>query len=277
MKYLWIIDENSSVSIFHRNFTQEGSRLDPDLVSGLLSTLNYFSQMQLPSKQGIESIEMGGLSFVYLSVLDYDLLFVAADEKTSGHNTIKSRLEVIRDIFIKEFELTPQKWKEEFHGDVSKFQSFSIISDILVNQWIEAEKILDKAESFDLLGIFQQIINICLNLTRNNRNEQILKKLGEELGLIIKSEEFQKEKEFLKIDFTLDSGWDIININPSKIPQTILEKLLLRIINKIRNYLIENLDANLLNNEIFPFILNNWGLIRKLEIDREILKIFLAT
>jgi hypothetical protein len=219
---------------------------------------------------------MGGLSYVYLSVHDYSMLFVAADEKATGHNTIRSRLEVIRDIFIKEFDLTPQKWKDEYHGDVTKFQNFWQIADILVNQWSEAEKIMNKATSFDLLGIFQQIINLCVNPIRDDQNGQILNSLGIELDSIIRSKEFMEEREFLAINFKEESGWDIININPTDISQLLLEKLLLRLTNRIRNYLVEHLGLKFVNDRIFPFLLNNWGLIRRLKIDKEILNIFLA-
>ena len=56
--------------------------IDQDLVSGLLSALHNFSEVEL-KHQGIESIEMAGLTWTYLDSKDIFLLLIAADDK--GH------------------------------------------------------------------------------------------------------------------------------------------------------------------------------------------------
>ena len=58
MKHFWVIYSQSSVSLFYKNYSD--FILDPDLVSGFLSALNYFSESELDS-QGIQSMEMTGL------------------------------------------------------------------------------------------------------------------------------------------------------------------------------------------------------------------------
>jgi len=55
MEHLWLIAKESSATIYYRNYTQE--KIDPDLVSGLLSAFNNFSEVELHGT-GIESINM---------------------------------------------------------------------------------------------------------------------------------------------------------------------------------------------------------------------------
>ncbi len=274
MKHMWIIDEADSSSIFNRNFSYEGFTIDNELLAGLLSALNYFSELQLPSKQGIESIDMGGLTFTYLIEKDYNLLFIAADEKSTPSNTIRSRLEVIRDTFIREFQLTPQKWKDEHHGGVLDFSVFRRTADTLINQWKEAEKIMSTAESFDLLGIFQQIFNIFINQIKEKNQSEILAKIGNIISDIKNSEDFRDEPEIKKIQF--DDGWDVVNMNPTRISQVILENLMFRLTGEIRKIIINDFSMDDLNEELFPFLLSNWNLIKKLKIDKQILNLFLS-
>jgi len=276
LKHLWIIDDTDSSSIFNRNFSYEGFIIDNELIAGLLSALNFFSELQLPSKQGIESIDMGGLTFTYLIEKDYNLLFIAADEKSTNSNTIRSRLEVIRDTFIRDFKLTPQKWKEEYHGGVTDFNLFRKTTDTFINQWKQAEKIMSTAESFDLLGIFQQIFNIFINLIREKNQSEILMKIGTLISDIKNSEDFRDEPEIIKIQFDEIMGWEIININPTRISQIILENLMFRMTGEIRKIIVESFGANDLNNEVFPFLLSNWNLIKKLKIDKQMLNLFLG-
>lgn len=274
MKHLWIIDDLDSSSIFNRNFSYEGFTIDNELIAGLLSALNFFSELQLPSKQGIESIDMGGLTFTYLIEKDYDLLFIAADEKSTNSNTIRSRLEVIKDVFISEFKLTPQKWKDEYHGGVLDFSIFRRTTDTLINQWKQAEKIMSNAESFDLLGIFQQIFNIFINSIREKEKDQseLLGKIGTLISNIKNSEDFRDEPEINKIQFDVD----VININPTRIDQIILENLLFRLTGEIRKIVGSSFGFNELNDKIFPFLLSNWNLIKKLKIDKQMLNLFLS-
>ncbi|MHA1729403.1 MAG: hypothetical protein ACTSWY_11810 [Promethearchaeota archaeon] len=278
MKHLWIIYE--TFSVFNRDFSVTGFQIDPDLISGLLSALNYFSEIQLPNRAGIESINMGGLTFVYLIVKDYDLLFIAADEKDTSSNTLRSRLEVIRDSFIKKYDLTPEKWKAEFHGGKSDFEDFRRTVDVFVAQWKEAEKVISKAETFDLLGIFQQIYNICLNfVSTQDESIKILNDITSKIKNFItdikNSNEFSDVPEISKINFD-DYSWEIININPTRISPVLLEKILLILTIELRKLMIEKFGVIKFNTEINPFLLSNWGLIKKLQIDKKLLDIFLV-
>ena len=78
MKHIWIIDDLSSTAVFYKNYT--AMDLDQDLVSGLLSALHNFSEVEL-KHQGIESIQMSGLSWTYLDSKEYSLLLIGADDK----------------------------------------------------------------------------------------------------------------------------------------------------------------------------------------------------
>jgi hypothetical protein len=278
LKHLWIIDDTDSSSIFNRNFSYEGFTIDNELIAGLLSALNFFSELQLPSKQGIESIDMGGLTFTYLIEKDYDLLFIAADEKSTNSNTIRSRLEVIKDVFVSDFKLSPEKWKDEYHGGILDFKIFRRTVDTLINQWKQAEKIMSTAESFDLLGVFQQIFNIFINLIREKEKNQseLLGKIGTLISNIKNSEDFRDEPEINKIQFDEIMGWDIINMNPTQISQIILENLMFRLTGEIRKIIIKSYGSFEINEQVFPFLLSNWNLIKKLKIDKQMLNLFLS-
>ncbi len=97
MKHIWIINQNSGTTLFYQSYSV--SELDPDLVSGLLSALNTFSEVELKS-HGISAIEMGGMKWVYLGKPDFGILLIAASDMSTNTPLTKARLEVISKMFI---------------------------------------------------------------------------------------------------------------------------------------------------------------------------------
>lgn len=280
MKHLWIIDNESSTAVFYRNYSQTNT--DPDLVSGLLSALHNFSEVELKS-HGIESINMGGLSWVYLEDKQFNLLFIAADDKGTSPNVMRSRLEVIKNAFYSEFDLTAKKWKEIWHGRVVDFEKFKETSDIYNEQWMQAEKIATTAELFDMLGIFQQIFNLYLNILKLNFFGESYKDIIDKIQLSLKNvkelDQFKQDAEIKKIEFDEKQGWTVISINPAVANPDNLQKVLLNITRTIKDLITLKLGPMLaihsFTTEIFPFILGNWVLIKKLNLDKKLLSIFL--
>lgn len=92
---IWILDSDSGITLLYKAFLD--MNVDEDLVSGLLTALNQFTKMEF--KQGIDSVDMGGLKWVYLEDKETSLLFIAADSKDVNSNILKGRLNVIKQEF----------------------------------------------------------------------------------------------------------------------------------------------------------------------------------
>ncbi|MFX0069630.1 MAG: hypothetical protein ACFFAO_00855, partial [Candidatus Hermodarchaeota archaeon] len=139
--------------------------VNEDLVSGLLTALNQFTIMEF--KQGMESIDMGGLRWVYLLDKDSNLLFIAAGEKDVNAEILRARLNVIKQSFIQEYLGEEGKWREKWDGNVERFEPFKERIDQYYKDWIAAESISNIAEFYDILGIFQQLFFDVLSVLNN--------------------------------------------------------------------------------------------------------------
>ncbi|MHA1451915.1 MAG: hypothetical protein ACTSRD_03540 [Promethearchaeota archaeon] len=282
MKHIWIIDDLSSTAVFYKNYS--AMHIDEDLVSGLLSALHNFSEVEL-KQHGIESIQMGGLSWVYVDSKVYNLLLISADEKGTDPNTMKFRLEKILDAFIQKYELTPQKWLDSWNGNVSKYHDFGEITDEYITQWRQAEKVMSAANSLDLMGVAQQILNLFTNIIKNaftsKKEKELHFQILKALTGLLKRPEYNKDPEIQKISFDSEFEWNIITLNPVKVDSLLLEQILLRLINEIKGIFLKYFNTPLyyeqMSQEIFPYLVSSWSLLRKLEIDKKIVAIFLST
>ena len=96
---IWILDADSGITLLYKPYMD--LPIDEDLISGLLTALNQFTTYEL--KEGIESIEMGGLRWSYLENKESNLLFVATSEKNISSNKLKARLNVIMQTFLEQY------------------------------------------------------------------------------------------------------------------------------------------------------------------------------
>lgn len=62
---IWILESDSGIKLLYKSFLKTDA--DEDIVSGFLTTFNHFSVMEF--KQSIDSIEIGGLRWIYISEL----------------------------------------------------------------------------------------------------------------------------------------------------------------------------------------------------------------
>lgn len=163
---IWILDSQTGVTLLFKSFSDFAVK--DDLVSGLITALNQFTMVEF--QQPIDAIEMGGYKWVYSHEPEYNLLFVAADTKDATKaDTLRSRLDVIRQLFIKQYVIDKDHWQKTWNGDLDIFKPFGEMIERYYGHWQAAENIDLFADFFDVIGVFQQI----LNLLRNVINSQI--------------------------------------------------------------------------------------------------------
>lgn len=231
---------------------------------------------------------MGDYDWVYLENKEQELLFIGAEDKgIVTSNVMRSRLEVIQNAFFNEFNLEkPGDWRKNFHGDIEEFKEFKSMCDIFIKQWKQAEEIIGTAELIDLFGIFQQIFNLFINIIGLNffgdSRKDIIERIQTKVIETVDLPEFKHEAEIHKIRYSEKNGWNIFNLNAAGIsnPSVALD-FLLKLTSEIKKLFSEKLGKMLAldgySKEIFPFLLNNWNLIKKLNIEKKILNIFLKS
>lgn len=280
MKHFWIINSYSSVALFYRNYSD--FLLDEDLISGFLTALNSFSEVELKS-HGISSIIMGGLSWVYYDPKDSGLLLVAADGVKSNTEVMRSRLEVIFKMFVNQYKITIKGMKSSLI-DQSKYAGFKETIDLLEIQWKQAEEILEGGAAliFDLLGIFQQLFNQFNHIIQTTFFKDDFVKVNDQVGEMLENlnlmPEFKENPELSQISFD-EHGWDIITLNPLKIELGVLKRTLILITIHLNNVLRENLtDYGRMNayiKHLFPYIMVQYELLENLGVLHDLLRIFL--
>ena len=256
--------------------------VNEDLVSGLLTALNQFTIVEF--KQGIESIEMGGLRWVYIHDKETNLLFIGADSKEVTADTLRSRLDVIRHKFIQQYAGDKTSWQGKWTGNVEIYRPFENIIDEYYTQWKQAERITTVAEFFDILGIFQQILNLIINVVEGNLSEKkknkIYKLIEKMFDSYSKSEIVKKDPELSQITFQRKIGINIININPMNCDMLVAEKEILSLIKQMVEILKtqEGYFTSLklfIKENIFDYLLSNFSLLNDLNLFLFMLELFL--
>ncbi len=277
---IWILNSESGVTLVYQAY--QDLMANEDLVSGLLTALNHFTVFEF--KQGIESIEMGGLRWVYLEEKGVNLLFIAADNKDVHAEILRARLNIIKQSFIQDYVENnnfAKFMKEEWNGNIERFYPFKKTIDEYYHQWKEAENITTIAEFFDILGIFQQILNMSMNIFSNiKEKERLYNELEDMFNKLKQDPDFIADSELHKITFTRDSGFNIININPSECNMMIVERLLIKLIKNVIKIIKGNLGQKMTlyyfkNENIFSYLVNNLILLKELNLDKFLLSLFL--
>jgi hypothetical protein len=275
---VWILDGRSGITLVYLSY--QDLMVNEDLVSGLLTALNKFTVFEF--KQGIESIEMGGLRWVYLEDKDSDLLFIAADNKEVSADILKARLNVIKQSFLREYVETKKFEKDDWDGNTEPFEPFKEIIDEYYRQWKKAESITTLGEFFDILGIFQQVLNIIFNtLQKIEKKDKIINRI-ENMFIIMKSTpDFKRDQELQKITYNIEDGFNIIDIDPAKSDMMVVERQLIQLVKNTVRIIKSELDRkdfvyNFLEEYLFNYLLNNLNLLNKLNLDSFLLKLFLT-
>jgi hypothetical protein len=277
---IWIMESDSGITLVYKPYMD--FPVNEDLVSGLLTALNQFTIVEF--KQGIESIEMGGLRWVYIQDKDTNLLFIGADSKEVTAEILRARLDVIRQTFIQKYANEKNKWGTKWAGNVEIYKPFESIIDEYYSQWKQAERITTVAEFFDIIGIFQQILNLIINVIEahlsENKKQIIYNKIEEMFRQYSELEIVKKNPELGKITFAKNVGFNIIGIDPMNSDMFLVEKQIINLIRRITEVLKSEVGyftslKYFIDENIFDYLLSNFSLLNDLNLFTFLLQLFL--
>ncbi|MHA2471676.1 MAG: hypothetical protein ACXAES_00425 [Promethearchaeota archaeon] len=263
---IWIVESDSGVKLLYKSFLKTDA--DEDIVSGFLTAFNQFSMMEF--KQSIDSIEMGGLRWIYIVEQEYNLLFVAASEKDMDTQILKGRLDVIRNAFLKEFTPTWKKKGKTWDGDINVFLPFLQLIEDYYNQWEEVESLTRVADFFDILGIFQNIFILM----------RILIDIDTFYNTYSNRKDFKCDPELGNISFSKEGWFDIVDINLIKCDKDLvirhLKSLITVVVNTLKRVKGDNLCLKYFREEkVFEYVFNSMELLKDLNLDMFFLELFL--
>jgi hypothetical protein len=277
---IWIVESDSGAKLLYKSFLKTDA--DEDIVSGFLTAFNQFSMVEF--KQSIDSIEMGGLIWIYILESKYNLLFVAAGTKEMKTDTLKTRLSVIKNAFIKEFDSVWKKKGKNWDGNINIFLPFLKLIEDYYNQWEEVETLTQTADFFDILGIFQNIFIMIRNIIENkmyskSKNE-ILDHVENAYKTYQEQDSCKEEPELKSISFSKEAWFDIIDINLIKCDKELvidsLKELLSQVVNILREVKGDNLCLKYFREEyVYRYIFNSMELLKDLSLDMYLLELFL--
>ena len=274
------MESDSGITLVYKPFMD--FQVNEDLVSGLLTALNQFTIVEF--KTGIESIEMGGLRWVYILDKETNLLFIAADSKEVRADTLRSRLDVIRHTFIQQYANEKNRWGSKWAGNVEIYKPFENVIDEYYTQWKQAERITTVAEFFDMLGIFQQILNLVMNVIEGHLSEKkknrIYKKIDNMFQNYSELDMVKKNPELSSITFQRKTGINVININPMNCDMLIVEKQIINLVKRLVEILKddEGYYTSLklfIEENIFDYLISNFSLLNDLNLFIFLIKLFL--
>ncbi|MHA1986500.1 MAG: hypothetical protein ACW98D_07675 [Promethearchaeota archaeon] len=274
------MESDSGITLVYKPYME--FPVNEDLVSGLLTALNQFTIVEF--KQGIDSIEMGGLRWVYIHDKETNLLFIGADSKEVKAETLRARLDVIRHKFIQQYAGQRDRWQGKWTGNVEVYRPFENIIDEYYTQWKQAERITTVAEFFDILGIFQQILNLVINVIEGHLPEKKKNKIYKQIEKMFKSfsklDIVKKNPELSQITFQRKIGINIININPMNCDMVVVERQIIDLIKRMVE-ILKNEEGYFpslkyfIEENIFDYLLSNFNLLKDLNLFTFLLRLFL--
>jgi len=277
---IWILNSDSGIKLLYKSFLKTDA--DEDIVSGFLTAFHHFSVEEF--HQSLESIEMGGLRWIYILEPKFKLLFVAADVKSVKTEILMGRLNVIKEAFLKEFEPVWIKKKRSWDGNMNVYLPFLKVIEDYYGQWEEVESISQVADFFDILGVFQQIFILLRNILENKMYTKskyiILDRIQKVYSNFTEEEEYKSQPELENITFSKESWFNIIDINLLKCEKEVITKYLKLFLHGTVSILIKVKGKNLClkyfhEERIYSYIYNNMGLLKDLNLDMFFLELFL--
>jgi len=278
---IWVLDSESGITLLYKPYMD--LPLDEDLVSGLLAALNQFTVFEF--QQGIESIDMGGLRWVYLEEKEANLLFVAAADKNVSANMLKARLNIIKQTFLERYVLVDYEgWKGLWKGNTELFASFKDTIDEYYSQWLTAEDISTIAEYIDILGVFQQILNLLMNVIEAHfvslKKEVVYNRIENMFQNYLAHDYVKNNPELSKFSFNRSSGINIINIDPTNCDMLVVEKQVINLIRRIVEMIKQEAGyytslKYFIEENIFEYLISNMSLLHELNLFKFLLKLFL--
>jgi hypothetical protein len=277
---IWILNSESGIKILYKSFLKTDA--DEDIVSGFLTAFHHFSVEEF--HQSLESIEMGGLRWIYILEPKFKLLFVVADVKEVKTEILMGRLNVLKEAFLKEFEKVWIKKKHSWDGNMKIYMPFLKVIEDYYGQWEEVESLSQVADFFDILGVFQQIFILLRNILENKMYTKskyiILDRIQTVYNNFKEEEEYKSQPELENITFSKESWFNIVDINLLKCEKEVITKYLKLFLHGTVSILIKIKGKNLClkyfhEERIFSYIYNNMGLLKDLNLDMFFLELFL--
>ena len=277
---IWILDSESGIKLVYKSFMK--TNIDEDIVSGFLTAFHNFSMIEF--RQGLESIEMAGLRWIYILESDYDLLFIAADKINVKTETLLGNLNVIRNQFVKEYGKIWKKRGNSWTGDINIFKPFEDKIIDYYTQWKEVKSIEELADFLDILGIFQRILIILRKIIKNRMysktRDKILSGIKREYSHLISREEYNENEDLKGISFSKKHWFNIIDSSlmnsERKIVIKFLKENLINVVDILKKVQGRKLSYKYFDQEgIFAYIINNIKMLRELNLDIFFLELFL--
>ncbi len=278
---IWILENSSGLTLYYYSFMK--LKINEHLVSGLISALNQFTMAEF--NQPIEAIDMGGFRWCYILDKDHNLLFVASDSKNIKAEILKARLDVIRQSFEEKYKIDENFWREKWHGDMGMFKAFDATIEQYYSQWSQVESVQNIAEFFDILGIFQQVLNmikiVIADHTSGIEKDLIYKRIEKVFDIFINQEEIKRNPELSKISYSKETGFNIININPSNCDIVVAKQQIFIFISDIIQAIKDRIGHELSlvyfdRVNLFMYLFNNISLLKELNLDNFLLQLFLS-
>jgi len=277
---IWVLDSESGNKLLYKSFLK--TKADEDIVSGFLTAFHHFSMIEF--NQSLDSIEMGGLRWIYILEQKYNLLFVAAATKNVNTGLLKGRLNVIKNSFIKEYDPVWKRKKKSWDGDINVFLPFLDIIEDYYNQWEEVESLTEVADFFDILGIFERIFIMLRNVIENKMYSKsknlIMERIEKSYNDFRNRKDFCDEPELENISFSKESWFNLVDINLIKCDKElvliILKELLRQVVAVLREVKGDYLCLKYFREEnVYAYIYNNLNLLKDLNLDLFFLDLFL--
>lgn len=275
-----ILDSESGIKLVYKSFMK--TNIDEDIVSGFLTAFHNFSMIEF--RQGLESIEMAGLRWIYILESDYDLLFIAADKTNVKTETLLGNLNVIRNEFVKEYGKIWKKRGNSWTGDINIFKPFEDKIIDYYTQWKEVKSVEELADFLDILGIFQRIFIILRKIIKNRMysksRDKILAGIKREYFNLISREEYNENEDLKGISFSKKHWFNIIDSSlmnsERKIVIKFLKENLIIVVDILKKVQGRKLSYKYFDQEgIFAYIINNMKMLRELNLDIFFLELFL--
>ncbi len=295
MRHIWIIKRDSSTMLFYHSF--DNRPFKAMIVSGLLAALHNFSKVEI-QEEGIQSVEMHDLRWTYLSSDEYNLLLIAADTKDRNSKMMKAQLMVICKMFVKKFHLDLEYWEDSAYR-LGIFDDFKQTLNDLKSEWLLASDTADLSNIFDLLGVFQQILQKFINyINLEIKTPRLDRILGELLHLSPQLKEWYNKRynpEAFKIlqlyipqidlkkkqiYFNRTTGESLIKEKSIGLEPEYIKNFFFLLIKfyseSISNAIPDYVWYKLISTEILPYFLQQWKYLDQLGILHELMQLICA-
>jgi hypothetical protein len=186
--------------------------------------------------------------------------------------------------FIHEYAQNKEEWKALWKGNTDLFNPFKDVIDEYYTQWLTAENVTALAEYFDILGVFQQILNLLINVIeahfQPNNKERIYERIEHMFENYLSHDYVKQHPELCKFSFNRATGINIISIDPKNVDMIIVEKQIVNLIRRVVEMIKSEVGYQkslkfFIDENIFEYLVSNLSLLNELNLFKFLLKLFL--